>query len=87
MGIPVEEYCPVGAGRFHGQNSSKGDSAFKPYSLRPNDTDWPTIVIESGVSDADWWLRKSESQVKIVIIISVKRAPPVVQIESRGSLQ
>src|SRR5271170_4913428 len=45
----------------------KSDSSFRPSSHRPNNTDWPTIVIESGVSetlrhlrfDADWWLRKS----------------------------
>jgi hypothetical protein len=90
MGIPDAELHDVGATRYSGRNSSKeGDSAYRPYSHRPNSTDWPTIVIESGVSeslrhlrfDADWWLRKSGGDVKIVIIISVNRAQLTIQIE------
>jgi hypothetical protein len=90
MGIPDAELHYVGATRFHARKSSKeGDSSYRPYSLRPNSTDWPTIVIESGVSeslrhlkdDADWWLTKSGGAVNIVIIISVNRAQSTLQIE------
>jgi hypothetical protein len=94
MGMPVEEFCGIGANRFRGHNYSKeGDSTFKPYSRRPNDTDWPTIVFESGFSeslsrlrhDARWWLVESGGDVKIVIIISMKRAQaqaqPMLRIE------
>jgi hypothetical protein len=90
MGIPDDELHTVGATRFHGHKSSKeGDSSYKPYSFRPNSTDWPTIVIESGVSeslnrlrsDADWWLTKSGGNVNIVIIISANRAQSTLLIE------
>jgi hypothetical protein len=82
MGMRAMELDFVGATRFRGRNSSKeGDSGYKPYSLRPNDADWPTIVFESGKSeslrrlrfDASWWLTESGGDVKIVIIISIQR--------------
>jgi hypothetical protein len=84
------EFHSVGATTYHADDSSKeADSAYRPRSFRPNKTDWPTIVFESGVSeslsqlrfDAGWWLRKSGGAVKIVIIISVERAPQTLQIE------
>src|SRR5277367_3556778 len=61
--------------------SKEGDSAFKPGSIRPLDTDWPTIVIESGWSesltklreDARRWLENSGGEVKIVLLISIGR--------------
>jgi hypothetical protein len=83
MGMRAKELDGVGASRFPGRRSSKeGDSAWRPHSSRPNETDWPTIVIESGVSeslrrlrfDASWWLTESGGDVKIVIIISIQRA-------------
>jgi hypothetical protein len=89
-GLAEDEFCGVGAARFRGRRSSKeGDSAYKPQSFRPNDPDWPTIVIESGVSeslrrlrfDAGWWLTESRGDVKIVIIISIQRAKSRLQIE------
>jgi hypothetical protein len=82
MGMRARELDGVGASRFRGRRSSKeGDSAYRPHSFRPNETDWPTIVIESGVSeslrrlrfDASWWLTESGGDVKIVIIISIQR--------------
>ena len=90
MGIPPTELDFVGASRFRGRRSSKeGDSAYRPHSFRPNETDWPTIVIESGISeslrrlrfDASWWLTESGGDVKIVIIISIQRAKSRLQIE------
>jgi hypothetical protein len=57
MRMPVEEFCPVGAGR---PKLFQRRLSFKPYSLQPNDTDWPTIFIESAISDADLWLRNLE---------------------------
>jgi hypothetical protein len=90
MGMRARELDFVGASRFRGRRSSKeGDSAYKPQSFRPNDPDWPTIVIESGVSeslhrlrfDAGWWLTESGGDVKIVIIISIQQAQSRIQIE------
>jgi hypothetical protein len=90
MGMRARELDGVGASRFRGRRSSKeGDSAYRPHSFRPNETDWPTIVIESGVSeslrrlrfDASWWLTESGGDVKIVIIISIQQEKSRLQIE------
>jgi hypothetical protein len=91
MGVPAFELNFVGATRYHGLNSSKeADSAYKPLSIRPNDTDWPTIVFESGYSEslhrlrigASWWLRASGGQVNIVVVASVNRQRSTLRIET-----
>jgi len=90
MGISSFGFRSLGGTRFRGRRSSKeADSAFKPYSLRPNKADWPTIVFEAGLSeslsrlrlDVNWWLTESGGDVKTVIIISVKPAKPILHIE------
>ena len=72
--------CPAGATRYQGNTSSKeGDTAYRPFPARGLD-DWPTIVIEAGVSeslsrlrvDANWWLINSGGDVRIVVIISLR---------------
>lgn len=68
MGIPDNALTFLGGTRYSGITSAKeGDSAFKP-SCRRKKTDWPTLVIESGLPesllrlryDARWWLTNSE---------------------------
>ena len=69
--------------------SKEGDSAFKPGSMRPLETDWPTIIIESGWSesltklreDARRWLENSRGEVKIVLLISIGRRARTMIIE------
>jgi len=62
----------------------QGDQAFIPPSRCPaprRPADWPTFVIETGVSeslprlqeDAKWWLAASSGDVRIVLVISIKR--------------
>jgi len=89
MGLTRRDYLPLGAGRFCGRRSSKeGDSAYKP-STRKNANDWPTFVIESGLSeslrclrsDAEWWLKNSQGEMKIVIVIAICLARTTIQIE------
>ncbi|KAF1808007.1 hypothetical protein P152DRAFT_406313 [Eremomyces bilateralis CBS 781.70] len=79
MGLRKRTFIPIGGTKFNRPNSSKeGDSAYKPASRDWKD-DWPTIVIESGLSegldrlriDAQWWLSNSRGDVRIVIIISI----------------
>ena len=79
MGLPEDCLYPLGTTRFYGRRSSKEpDSAYKPLS-RNLETDWPTIVFESGLSesltrlrhDAQWWLTNSGGDVKIVVVISI----------------
>ena len=82
MGLPPEEFVDIGATRFQRPRSSKeSDSAYKPATVRPNRLDWPTLVIEAGMSeslrrlrsDARWWLENSGGEVKIVVIMSIRR--------------
>lgn len=62
----------------------QGDQAFIPPSRCPGPqrpAGWPTFVIETGVSeslprlreDAKWWLAASSGDVRIVLVISIKR--------------
>ena len=90
MGLSTSDLCGIGATRFKSPRSAKeGDSTFKP-SARVNKDDWPTVVIESGVSeslarlrvDARWWLVSSQGAVKIVIIISMKIAQRKIRVET-----
>jgi hypothetical protein len=85
MGISAGELDFVGATRFRGHNSSKeADSAYRPHSFKRN-----RLANESGKSesldrlrfDARWWLIESGGDVKIVIIISIKRAQSMLRIE------
>jgi len=64
---------------FIGNGSEKeADCSWMPWTTRPHIPDWPTLVIESGISqsrdrlvaDAHWWLENSGGQVKIVLVIS-----------------
>jgi hypothetical protein len=89
MGLE-DEFDSLGATTFKTPRVSKeGDSAFKPLSIRPYDTDWPTIVLESGWSeslarlriDAHNWLEKSKGDVKIVLLISISRTTRTMIIE------
>ncbi|KAG0123935.1 hypothetical protein HOY82DRAFT_494705 [Tuber indicum] len=89
MGL-VGELKDMRGTRYEGIECSKeADSAFKPKSLRPYTTQWPTVVIESGVSeglsqlqtDACWWLRSSSGAVKIVLIFSIIEADKKIHIE------
>ena len=84
------ELTNLGSTTFKTSRMSKeGDSAFKPRSMRPLETDWPTIVIESGWSesltrlkiDARRWLENSGGKVKIVLLISIGRRARTMIIE------
>src|SRR5436305_13002631 len=85
-----DEFDDLGATKFKTPRVSKeGDSAFKPLSIRPRETDWPTIVLESGWSesltrlrrDAHIWLENSGGEVKIVLLFSIGRTARTMIIE------
>ncbi|KAG0124256.1 hypothetical protein HOY82DRAFT_510605 [Tuber indicum] len=69
--------------------SKEGDSTFKPLEFRPHKHDWPTLVVECGVSeplshlvnDAYWWLLGSRGEVKLVVLIFVSESDKHVHIE------
>jgi len=88
MGISSLEWSYLGTRTTYRVTafSKEGDKTYKPYSTRPNPTDWPTLVFESGLSerlsrlriDACLWLHRD---VKIVIVISIQLAQKSLLIE------
>lgn len=77
-----EYYRWGGATRYKSTARGKeGEQVFSPAQRWPSSDglSWPTVVIETGVSeslpklveDARWWFGSSEGQVRIVILISV----------------
>ena len=87
MGLPKRSLYGCGSTTYDGSSSSKeGDSTYKP-KCRTRRDDWPVLVFEAGVSetlarlDADWWLTKSNGEVKIAIVISIVPARKSLLIE------
>jgi len=89
MGL-FNDICRMDAATYEGNESQKqADIAWKPSSSRPFGTDWPTVVIECGVSqsrdrlevDANWWFENSGGQVKIVFLISFSEEKKKIQIQ------
>jgi hypothetical protein len=73
---------PTGSGRFgrRGGRSKEADVGYKPCSRRRKH-DWPSFVIEVGVSeslamlrrDAAFWISNSDGRTRIVIVLSVNQ--------------
>ena len=65
------------------------DCAFRPLSFRPYKTNWPTLVVECGVSqslkklrrDSNWWFMSSAAQIKTVLLFSVSEMEIKIHIE------
>ena len=85
MGLHRDLY-PTGAAKFVlGGVSKEADSSYKPLSIRPRPTDFPTIIFEAEWSeslarlrqDARLWLEKSRGEVKIILLFSVRRTATV----------
>lgn len=90
MGLPPNCLGPVGGTKYELPDSSKeSDTAYCPRQFRTHTADWPTITFESGFPetlsrlrhDAAWWIVKSQGDVKIVIIISLRPAQKWLVIE------
>ncbi|PWW80010.1 hypothetical protein C7212DRAFT_37301, partial [Tuber magnatum] len=88
MGLQ-DKLDPINSTTFQGVAAKKeADSAFKPAS-RPLKTDWPTLVLECGLSeslarlrvDAHWWLENSVRDVKIVLLFSICATPRRIHLE------
>lgn len=80
----------VDSTRYQGRTCGKqADVAWRPYKARPDEKEWPTIVIECGVSQshnslvnsARWWLSNSDGEVKNVILIDITKATKKIHIE------
>ncbi|PUU82671.1 hypothetical protein B9Z19DRAFT_1017037 [Tuber borchii] len=67
----------------------EADCAFRPLSSRPHRTDWPTFIVECGVSesikklrrDCTWWFENSAAQVKTVLLFAVSEKTKKIHIE------
>ncbi len=90
MGTARNELVSFGSCRYHGAHSSKeADEAFVPRFVRNKEDDWPTLVIEVGRSeslsqlrqDVRWWLIESKGDVKIALLVSIKKASSILLIE------
>ena len=83
MGLS-QEFLRVGSTTFMDRDANgnitsagEGDSCRAPRSMRRNEDDYPTLVIESGWSQtwpklqekARWWFDKSNGDVKIVLLV------------------
>ncbi|KAE8361225.1 hypothetical protein BDV27DRAFT_160897 [Aspergillus caelatus] len=93
MGLYWEDIRWGGATRYRshvGNKGKEGDQIFLPRHRQPVQgqiQDWPTLVIETGVSeslpklqeDAKWWFNNSSGRIRIVILISLKRTKMLFQ--------
>lgn len=87
MGVPLDDYYAWRrATSYTGSISSRRkepDECLVPSTRIPTGSTqgWPTMVIETGVSeslpklrnDADWWFNNSNGAVRIVLVISVNK--------------
>ncbi|CUS11366.1 unnamed protein product, partial [Tuber aestivum] len=80
----------VGGTTFQGiQSWKEADCAYKPNTFRPYENDWPTLVIECGVSESlnrlrvesRWWLENSVEGVNIVLLFSISKKARSIHIE------
>ena len=90
MGLDLFSLCQIDTTTCKGVSSAKeADGALKPIPARRQRLDWPTIVIECGVSeslaklrmDASWWLTNSCGEVRIIIVITLTLAAEKLAIE------
>ncbi|CAK9857022.1 unnamed protein product [Sphagnum jensenii] len=85
-----ESLVPTRSGRFgrRGGRSKEADIAYKPRS-RPMIDDWPSFVIEVGVSeslamlrrDAAFWITNGDGRTRIVIVLSFNRRDQQILVE------
>lgn len=88
FGISLSDFLPLGAARRRGKYRSKQpDAQFKPSFRGKNG--WPSLVIESGLSeslvqlrrDAAWWLTNSDEQVRIALLASIQKNDRSIMVE------
>jgi hypothetical protein len=73
---------PTGSTRFgrRGGRSKEADVSYIPLS-RPSEDNWPSLVVEVGVSeslamlrkDAAFWIANSDGKTRIVIVLNINR--------------
>jgi hypothetical protein len=91
MGLSdITDLKGLGASTYKGLSVRKeADSCWRPLATRPHPMDWPTLIVEVGVSQtlrmlrncAKWWISNSQGQVKIVLLVKLNRAQRAIHIE------
>ena len=74
---------------IEGQSMKEADAAFKPRGARNWKGDWPTMVLECGVTqtqqrlkiDAHWWADNSLGEVKIVLTFIISETARTIRIQ------
>ncbi|KAI2623109.1 hypothetical protein GGR54DRAFT_596620 [Hypoxylon sp. NC1633] len=72
-----------------GRDGGEGDSTGGPIPERGGHDQWPTLVIEAGVSeslaqlrvDMQWWFAASNHDVKIVLLAKLERSQRMITLE------
>ncbi|KAJ5797209.1 uncharacterized protein N7518_005749 [Penicillium psychrosexuale] len=84
MGIDSDDYTMNSATRYHGRTCDKeADESLTPSGNPFDDNNWPSLVIETGLSeseaqlraDAYWWFLNSDYKVNMVILFHIQRSP------------
>ena len=92
MGL-LYECCRIDSTLFKGRTCGKmGDLSWRPFKQRPDILDWPSVVVECGVSQtqrslrtaAKWWLSNSGGDVKKVVLIHVEKVEKKLHLELWG---
>ncbi|PUU72490.1 hypothetical protein B9Z19DRAFT_1137470 [Tuber borchii] len=89
MGL-VGDFGRMDSTRYRGRSSAKeADLSWKPCKIRQNPRDWPTLIVETGVSQshgclvnkAAWWLMNSKGEIKDVLLIEANKAKKRIHME------
>lgn len=84
MGIDPDDYTLNAASRYNGRTCDKeADQSLTPSRNPSEGEDWPSLVIETGLSeseahlrvDAHWWFSNSGYKVNTVILFRIQRSP------------
>jgi hypothetical protein len=84
MGIDSDDYTLNAASRYNGRTCDKeADQSLTPSRNPSEGDDWPSLVIETGLSeseahlrvDAHWWFSNSGYKVNTVILFRIQRTP------------
>ncbi|PUU78336.1 hypothetical protein B9Z19DRAFT_1126917 [Tuber borchii] len=90
MGLGGRALECTGAARYGPKRAAgEADCGYKPMPARRLNNDWPTLIVEAGVSqrleslqeDAEWWLETSKGGVGTVILIFASRQARLLQFQ------
>jgi len=88
MGLD-DDIVDMSSTTYEGEEHAEADASLRPLRTRPNPYDWPTLVIECGVSQTPrglagncrWWLHNSSGAVKVVLLFFVSLKAKEIRIE------